>query len=223
MLFTLSSCIQDTTSTTNKDENSTPVVTTDSAINTGITVSTEQNQSQNHYDYLAKNKGEISEVDFETAYEMCMGILNDYYKAVWNGSNLVLDTYIDNDNLKQYTQKKIQAQHDAKGILNDNMQDIEIGDWEVDYTDDVNGGFLYLKLPVEIKKDVGSYGENNEFLVRNINGKLVIVDWYTDTKDSYDFLVRGENQTIDKPTIWNDLEWVKKIHKKQLEFSGSTR
>lgn len=91
------------------------------------------------------------------------------------------------------------------------MKDIEIGDWEAKYTEDANGGFLYLHVPVMVNKDVGGYGEDTEFLVRNVNGKLVIVDWYTGGKDTYDFMVRGENETIDNPDIWNDEEWVKKL------------
>ncbi|WP_235864043.1 hypothetical protein [Sutcliffiella halmapala] len=157
------------------------------------------------------------------AYVMCESVLTDYYKAVWNGLDIELVTVIDNDNLKQYMQKKIQSQHDLYGNLNDNVQNITIGDWEVEYTDDVDGGFLYLKLPVDINKAVGGYSEITEFLIRNINGNLVIVDWYTGAKDSYDFLVRGENQTIDNPNIWNDSEWAKMLNNRQIEFSGSTR
>ena len=127
------------------------------------------------------------------------------------------------NNLKQYTQKKIQSQYDLYGNLNNKVKNIEIGDWEVEYTDDADGGFLYLELPVHINKSVGGYGEGTEFLVRNLNGKLVIVDWYTGAKDSYDFMVRGENLTIDNPNIWNDSEWVKNLDNKQIEFSGSTR
>ncbi|MFA9557782.1 hypothetical protein ACERII_10790 [Evansella sp. AB-rgal1] len=224
VLFTLSSCVKDTA---NEYENNTPLVsgdiTIDSAINTEFTASAERNVLQNHPEYLAENEGEVSELDFEMAYEMCVRVLNDYYKAVWNGLEIELDTSINNDNLKQYTKKKIQSQHNVKGKFNDNVQNIEIGAWEVDYTEDVDGGFLYLKLSVEINKDVGGYGEVTEFLVRNINGKLVIADWFTGAKDSYDFLVRGENLTIDNPNIWNDSEWVKKLNNKQEEFLGSTR
>ncbi|MED3576007.1 hypothetical protein [Cytobacillus praedii] len=205
----------------------TPVVSrdssTDSAINTEITPSTEENVLQDSPEYAANNEWELSIQDSETAYEMCVRALTDYYKAVWNGSDIELDTFIDNKNLKQYTQKKIQSQYDVNGKFNDKVQNIEISAWEVEYTDDVDRGFLYLKLPAEIKKTVGSYGEATEFLVRNVNGKLVIVDWYTGAKDSYDFMLRGENLTIDNPNIWNDSEWVKKLNSKQIEFSGSTR
>lgn len=212
---------------TSVHEKNTPVVSgensADSAINTGIIHSTEQNVLQDSPEYLAKNEGELSIQDSETAYEMCVRALTDYYKAVWNGSDIELDTFIDNENLKQYKQKKIKSRYDVYGKFNDKVQNIEISAWEVEYTDDVDGGFIHLKLLAEIKKTVGGYGEVTEFLVRNVNGKLVIVDWYTGAKDSYDFMVRGENLTIDNPDIWNDSEWVKKLNSKQIEFLGSTR
>lgn len=197
IVFTLSSC--------------TPLVPEETSEDSAITPSTELNVLLNSPEYLPKNEEELSIQDSETAYEMCVRALEDYYKAVWNGTNIELDTVIDNENLKQYTQKKIQSQYDVYGKFNDKVQNIKIGAWEVSYTDDTDGGFLYLKFPVEIIKTVGSYGEVTEFLVRNVNGKLVIVDWYTGAKDSYDFMVRGENLTINNPDIWNDDEWVKKL------------
>lgn len=212
VLFTLSSCAKDSTSV---HEKNTPVLSeessTDSAIKTEITPNTERNVLQDSLEYVAKNEGELSIQDSETAYEICVRALTDYYKAVWNGSDIELDTFIDNEYLKQYTQKKIQSQYDVYAHYNDKVQNVEIGDWEVEYMDDVDGGFLYLKLPVEINKTVGSRGEVTEFLVGNVNGKLVIVDWYTGTKDGYDFMVRGENLMIDNPDIWNDSEWLKKL------------
>jgi len=209
----LAGCSQDQTNGNN--EKNTPVVSGDSStnrtINTEITPITEQKGLQDTPEYVAKNKEKLSVQDSETAYEMCARALNDYYKAVWNGSDIELDAFIDNEYLKQYTQKKIESQYavHVKNKHTDKVQNIEIGAWEAEYTDDVDGGFLYLKLPVQIHMDVGSYGEVTEFLVRNANGKLVIVDWYTGSKDSYDFTVRGENQKIDNPNIWNDSEWVK--------------
>ncbi|WP_099363690.1 hypothetical protein [Fredinandcohnia onubensis] len=221
VLFTLSSCANYTT--IEYERNNHDVESGDSTTVSAINSQSRSGNEQNDPEYVAKNKGELSELDFEIAYEMCTRVLTDYYKAVWNGTDIELEPFIDNDNLKQYTQMKIQSQHDVKGNLNDIVQNIEIGNWEGEYTDDADGGFLYLKVPVEVNKAVGSYGEITEFLVRNINGKLVIVDWYSGTKDGYDFLVRGENLTIDNPAIWNKSEWVKNLHNKQVEFSGTIR
>ena len=213
--------------TNGHNEKNMPVVLEESsanrAINTENTPSTEQNVLQDSPEYVAKHESELSAQDSETACEMSVSTLTDYYKAVWNGTDIELDTFIDNDNFKQYMQKKIQSQYDRYGKFNDKVQNIEIGDWEVEYTDDLNGGYLYLHLPVQINKTIGGYGEVTELLVRNVNGKLVIVDWYTGAKDSYDFMVRGENLTIDNPDIWNDYDWVKKLASRQVEFSGSTK
>ncbi|MCM3711544.1 hypothetical protein [Sporosarcina luteola] len=162
-------------------------------------------------EFTPGNPTGVSEKDIETAYDMCVTALTDYYKAVWNGSAIDLDSFIENENLKQYINKKVQSEYDRYGGFNDPVKDVEIGDWEAKNTEDANGGFLYLHVPVMVNKDVGSYGEATEFLVRNVNGKLVIVDWYTGGKDTYDFIVRGENETIDNPDTWNDQEWVKKF------------
>ncbi|AZK45129.1 hypothetical protein [Paenibacillus lentus] len=213
-------CSQDQIKGNNPKE--APVVSGDSsadrALNTEVARSAEQKLLP---EYVAKNESGLSDQDFETAYEMCVKALSDYYKAVWNGSDIEMDTLIENDHLKQYTQQKIQSQYDVHikhNLTDDLVQDIEIGAWEVEYKDDVNGGYLYFNLPVQINMTVGGYGEVTEFLVRNVNGKLVIVDWYTGAKDSYDFMVRGANLTINNPDIWNDSEWVKKLDHMTDEF-----
>lgn len=192
----------------------------ENAINNVSTSSTERNYSP---EYLAKKNDELSMKDSETAYEMCVKALTEFYKATRNGTNFELDTFIENKNLRQYILYKIQYLSDLHSKYGfDKVEKIDVGEWEVEYTDDENGGFLYYKLPVDIKNtSVGSRGEVAEILVRNINGKLVIVDWYTGTKDGYDFMVRGENLTIDNPDIWNDREWVQQLNQKQLEFADS--
>ena len=209
LLFTLSAC----TSVYEKDTPVSGDSSENSAVNIENTSNTERNGLQDSPEYLAKDEGALSNLDFETAYEMCERALTDYYNAVWSGEDIDLDTFIENDNLKQYTEKKIQTQYEkrVKHNATDKVKNIEISAWEVEYRDDVDGGFLYLKLPVQINKYIGGYVEVTEFLVQNVNGKLVIADWYTGAKDSYDFMVRGENETIDNPNIRNDIEWVQKL------------
>ncbi|MFE7064080.1 hypothetical protein ACFVAD_18260 [Sutcliffiella sp. NPDC057660] len=221
LLFILSSCGKVTTN--NEYEKNTDVApgdnTVNSAVITEITPSKERGILHNHPKYLVKNEGQLSIQDSKTAYEMCVKALTDYNKAIRNGTDIELDAFIDNENLKQYIQKKIQSQY----RISNKVEKIDVGAWEVEYKEDVDGGFIYLKLPAEIHNTMGSWGEVTEFLVRNINDRLVIVDWYDGSKDSYDFLVRGENLTIDNPNIWNESEWVKNINSKQVEFSGTTR
>ncbi|WP_062350393.1 hypothetical protein [Bacillus kwashiorkori] len=204
ILFTLSACSSTATEKSNENK----------ANYNENSPGNKQNASQTSSGYFAKDEGKLSTHDSAIAYEMCAKVLDDYYKAIWNGTDIDLDAFIENDNLKRYTQKKIQSQHDLYAEFNNKVENIKIGDKKVEFTDDKDGGYLYLKLPVEINMTTGSRGEVTEFLVRNIKGKLFIVDWYSGTKDSYDFTVRGENQTINNPDIWNDGEWVKKLDSK---------
>lgn len=166
-------------------------------------------------DFTAFNPSGLSEEDIGMAYELCVSLLNDYYRAVWNGTEIDLDVFIKNENLKQYIEKKVQSQHAKYGHLNSKVKDIQMnGSWDAELTDDADGGYLYLSLPVAINKYQGGYREGAEFLVRNVDGKLVIVDWYTGGKDTYDYMVRGDNVTVDDPEIWNDDEWVKTLMSK---------
>ena len=135
VLITMSSCVKDSTSVHEKNM---PVISKDSnkdsAINREFTPTTEHNVFQDSPEYVAKNEVELSVNDSETAYEMCVKALTDYYKAVWNGSDIELDTFIENEYLKQYMQKKIHSQYAVYGKFNDKVLSIEISDWEVEYT-----------------------------------------------------------------------------------------
>ncbi|WP_413372819.1 hypothetical protein [Paenibacillus taichungensis] len=214
ILFTLSACEQANTST-NEDNISVVVgdINVKDANNTEISPSTKGDLSKGSPEFLTQNESDLSAWDFETAYKMCTEALSEYYKAIWNGSDIDLDTYIDNENLKQYTQKKVSSQYDLflKNKLTYNqVTSVDIGARQVEYV----GGdksFFYLKLDARVHKDIGNFAEPTEFLVQSLNGKLVIVDWYTSSKDSYDSTVRGKIQTINNPDIWNNSEWVEKL------------
>lgn len=102
ILLTLSACEQ--TSTSDNENNNVPVVG-DNAENTRVSPVTKGNLSEDSSYFLAKDESGLTASDFETAYKMCTDALSEYYRAIWNGSDIELDTYIDNENLKQYTQK----------------------------------------------------------------------------------------------------------------------
>lgn len=164
--------------------------------------------------FLAKDEGELSALDFETSYAMCEQALSEYYKAIWNGTEMDLEPYIDNANLKQYMQKKIAAQYDLfhkNNLTDDLVTSVDVGLRTAEYVEGENS-YFYLLLDVRINKEVGSYGEPTVILVQSLNGKLVLADWYTNAKDSYDSMARGEKQAIDNPEIWNDKDWVENLN-----------
>lgn len=193
-----------------KNEKSTILISEEKSEESTILINEEKNSIDTSPTYLAEDENLLSVWDYDMAYSLCSNALSEYYRAIWNGSSMNLDTYIDNENLKQYLQRKITYQNDLfqENNLTDNLvKKVETGAREVKYVG-ADKGFFYIKLDTRIKKDIGSYAEPNEFLVHTVNGRLVIADWYTSGKDSYDFNVRGENQTINNPNLWNDLEWV---------------
>lgn len=178
----------------------------------GIPPSPGENGTQATPVYAATDENEISTLDAEKAFEMSVDALTDYYHAIWNGTDIDWDQYIGNENLKAYMETKVESEYKKYGTLDSKVKRIEIGDWEVEYSDDEQGGYLYVEVPVAIQKhDGGGYGEATQLFIRNVDGKLAIVDWYTGGKDTYDYLVRGFTQTIDDPDIWNDSEWVQKF------------
>ncbi|RAJ03144.1 hypothetical protein DET54_101339 [Paenibacillus pabuli] len=215
ILLTLSACEQTNTST---DQDDTAVAVRDidvkDAKNIQIPKNTKGNSTKNASDFVAEDKSVLSAEDFETAYQMCAQALSEYYKAIWNGTDIDLDTYIDNENLKQYTQNKITSQYGLfrKNKLTYNqVTAVDIDAEKADFYER-DQRFFYFKLNAHVKKDLGNFAEPTEFLVQNLNGKLVIVDWYTGAKDSYDSTVRGENQIIDNPDIWDELGMGKSIY-----------
>lgn len=215
ILLTLSACEQTNTSI-HEDDTAIAVRDIDvkDAKNIQIPKSTKGDLTQKASDFVAEDRSVLSAVDFETAYQMCAQALSEYYKAIWNGTDINLDTYIDNENLKQYTQNKITSQYGLflKNKLTYNqVTDVDIDAEKADFYER-DQRFFYFKLNAHVKKDLGNFAEPTEFLVQNLNGKLVIVDWYTGAKDSYDSTVRGENQIIDNPDIWDELGIGKSIY-----------
>ncbi|MDR0268177.1 hypothetical protein [Paenibacillus sp.] len=210
-LFALSAC---NNAVENIDEKNTPVtgVIVKEDANTENSTTTKEDTINTTLDFLVEDKDGLSDRDYQTAYEMCVSALSDYYKAMWNDTDINLDTYFDNNNLKQYMQKKITSQHDLyrKPTPTNLVTDIDIEAYKVKLVSG-NNPYSHLKLIAHVKHEIGAFGEPTEVLIHNLNGKLVIVDWYCNGKDSYDFIVRGESQTITNPDIWNDSEWVKKL------------
>lgn len=210
ILLTLSACEQANTS--DNDINDAPVskeINVNNAKDGEVSPNTKGNSSKDSSHFLAEDESGLSALDTDTAYKMFTEALTEYYKAIWNGSDIELDRYIDNENLKQYTQKKISSQFNLfrkNNLTHNQVTGVDISAGKVEHVRE-GEDFFYFKLEANVRKDVGSFAEPTEFLVQNVNGKLVIVDWYTNTKDSYDSVVRGENQTIDNPDIWNGSEW----------------
>ena len=159
------------------------------------------------------NNPSLSTLDTEKTYDLCVEALSGYYKAIWNGLKFDVSRYVDNPNLKQYTEKKIKSQYNLfrkNNLTYNQVREVKMDAEKVDIVEGEQNVY-YLKLNARIIKDVGEYAESTEFLVQDLKGKVVIVDWYTSGKDSYDSMMRGENQVIDNPAFWRNSEWMDKL------------
>ncbi|WP_148275272.1 hypothetical protein [Desulfosporosinus meridiei] len=86
--------------------------------------------------------------------------------------------------------------------MNFGLKDIE---WHL------NEGYAFIDMTVDVKQDVGGFGELHQFIISNREEKLSISDWYSKSAGNASYLdgiVRGEISKIDDPNIWNDKEWV---------------
>ncbi len=171
-------------------------------------------QNEETLEYLLHWEDGLSYLDVGTAFKMCEKALNDYHRAIWNGEPIDLDLFIENANLKQYLDKQIQDQYTTYGKKN-TVTDVKVSIFEAQHITDAGKNYIYLKLPIAIVKSIGETGEVFEFIVDSSNDKLVIADWYNASKDSYDFLVRGEGEQLDNPEVWKDEEWTRELFSKQ--------
>ncbi len=158
----------------------------------------------------SKTGEELSTQDFEGSYELGKAFLNDYYLQKAGISKIDFSKFIVNENLLKYSNKRISDETHKYDI-----QEVTIGISEANFIQ--NEKCFYISY-VAVAKDsnVGSFSEVVELLVSNINGKLVISDWYIahgSGSSSFDQRCRP-NATIDSPGIWDDQDYVKSIFEK---------
>lgn len=153
---------------------------------------------------------ELSTQDFEDSYELGKAFLNDYYLQKAGKSKINFSEFMFNENLLKYSNKRISDETHKYDI-----KEVNIGISEAKFIPNEN---CYYISYVAIVKDsnIGSFSEVVEILISNINGKLVISDWYIALgagSSSFDQRCRP-NATIDSPGIWDDQEYVNSIFEK---------
>lgn len=142
--------------------------------------------------------------DFSTVFELCSHALKDYHDATRGFAEFPLELYIKNPNLMAYTKEKIRWEKDyrAEHRLNDEFE-LSYGLACAEFN--AEQGVFYLNLVSKMTEDHGAITvESTEFLVWAVDGRLVIADWYNNSPWSYDVKKRGEFQTIDDVTVWDE-------------------
>ena len=156
--------------------------------------------------WMAQDRTKTQEGDMPAAKEMCESLMRDSYAAKKKSVSVDLTRYIIDPNLLKYSEFKLKQEAYNQIITH---VDVSIAKEEVHDT------YLYLKLAARVYNDIGGHdGETMEFVVKNVNGRLVVTDWGAlggpGGKSFFDFMHRRQ-WPVTNPTIWEDPAKVKAL------------
>lgn len=159
-------------------------------------------QSEKDIEYNAiSDDGSIERYDFENAYALCVQAITDYQSARINNNAVDFSKYIANPALIDYIEKSINAPKEAHGLLTA---------FEVNMTalneHSVQKNRMYLNIAFGNRKGAAVVSRSSEFIVENIDGRLVISEWYSDGKDSFDTCVRGYLDVKNNDVYWDNYD-----------------
>lgn len=156
--------------------------------------------------WMALDNTKLQQGDMDKATQMCESLMRDSYAAKKKSVSVDLTRYIIDPNLLKYSEFKLKQEVYNQIITH---VDVSIAKKEVHDT------YLYLKLAARVYNDIGGYsGETMEFVVKNVNGRLVVTDWGAlggpATFSEFDFMHRRQ-WPVTNPTIWEDPAKVKAL------------
>ena len=156
--------------------------------------------------WMALDSTKLQQGDMDKATEMCESLMRDSYAAKKKSVSVDLTRYIIDPNLLKYSEFKLKQEAYNQIITH---VDVSIAKEEVHDT------YLYLKLAARAYNDIGGHdGETMEFVVKNVNGRLVVTDWGAlggpATFSEFDFMHRRQ-WPVTNPTIWEDPAKVKAL------------
>jgi hypothetical protein len=157
-----------------------------------------------HPVFTARKDAGLTPEDLAQSLEMCQQLLRDYYLSKDDPGLIEFERYIVDENLMKYSKAKVK-----KEAQNLNIIAIDISLVNAELEDD--GYFISLNAVVKQSGD-SRFGEGTHFLVKNVDGRLVVADWFTEhgTVSFFDLQHRG-NCGVTNPTIWENPEIVQKL------------
>lgn len=161
----------------------------------------DENSNEVSNEYLAsKDDGSLNFFDdYDTSITLCNNAFDEFIRAVKHDDNADFSKFIENSTLREYMQYRIDNH-----IYGYDCSNHRFFIMEVDFSDD------YALIKGVLSTSSGNHSSSAEgityFLIKNINGKLSIVDWYWDAKDSPDITFRGEFSIENNLTYWEEPE-----------------
>ncbi len=152
-------------------------------------------------EYFAKKDNGFDIIyDYDAVVSICNDACQEFARAVGENNKSDFTPYINNENFQIYMQYRVDNH-----IFSYNKDTIyKLMITEVSFNDDyvLVGGITGTRE----EPDASSLQGMNYFLIKNVNGRLYIADWYWDNMDSPDVEYRGEFSCEDNLTYWDEPE-----------------
>lgn len=202
LLICLTSCSRINTGLNNSQKSP---ITEDMSINSEENTKNEKESVLREY-LAAKDDGSLDLFDdYDIVLSLCNDACTEFVQAVKQHREADFSQYIDNFRLREYMQYRVNNHVYGYSYSDSHKLLIE----EIKFYDDyvfVNGILAKRSAP-----DSTSLEGNTYFLVRNIGGKISIVDWYWDSEDSPDVIFRDGFSIENNLTYWDDSEKYSKV------------
>ena len=177
--------------------------------NSSITAGENKTVSLKSKEYYAKeDKGFNIIYDYDSVVSICNDICEEFVRAVTEHNKADFSPYINNENLKEYMQYRVDNHiysYDETSIYKLMITEVKFHDEYV----------LISGITGAVEEPNSSSLQGiNYFLIKNVDGRLYIADWYWDHMDSPDITLRGEFSEKNNLTYWDNPEKYGSILKK---------
>lgn len=159
---------------------------------------------------FVQTESDAAQIEEAQLLTLCEEVDTRYYEALYSMKECDFSDYIAEDALNEYKTKALQKEICQRQEANLNNMTFETK-YELSEKKVMGEDVYYLKLNTTRRFSDGSEsGSNVWFLVKNENGKMLIIDWNDNRIDSID-VVLGENREPHLPVVWEDEAWTQNI------------
>ncbi len=173
-----------------------------------------ENVIENEKGYFANDADALNIIyDYEVVYSICNDACQEFARAVREQNKADFTLYMNNDSLQSYMQYRVENHIFS---YNENTE-YKLMITEVNFDDD----YVLVSGITGAVEEPNSYSLQgmNHFLIKNVDGRFYIVEWYWDAMDSPDVELRGEFSVENNLTFWDEPEKYEPILKKVVKHN----
>lgn len=146
---------------------------------------------------------QLTSEELNVAKQLCVDAYQEYYRAVASKVNGEFEPFIASQPLIKYMQYNVEMALIDYGA----GDEVDFTIQESDFTDD----YIYIVVNSEVNSVRSSARQISKFLVKDIDAKLQIVEWYVDDPMSSDVNLRGDFSIQNNLDYWDSPDKYKPI------------